>query len=886
MDATRLHRVEAIFQEIVTQPPEGRAALLEERCGSDMDLRDLVTQLLDNDSCGMGDFMQRPAIAFAESGLDMPVPNRVGSYRVVRQLGQGGMGVVYEAEQESPRREVALKLIRGGLTSPSSLSRFRFEAEILGQLQHPGIARVFEAGVTDVDTDVGSAPSQPFFAMELVRGQPLGAHAAARSLGIRDRLGLVAEICDAVQYAHRKGVIHRDLKPGNIIVDETGPKVLDFGVARATNPDLPSATLQTGVGQLVGTIAYMSPEQLEATAKEADASSDVYALGVVAYELLTGRLPFNVAEQPLPQAIRMISEQEAKPAGAVCEELAGDVEAILGKAMDKSPQRRYASAAEFAADIRRYLRNEPVTARAPSAMYLMQRFARRNRGLVAGMAATLLALVIGLSLALYAWGIASRERDEKGKALTAEQEARAEAEAVTLFFADMLASADPENEGRDARVIDLLDSAAQSVDEEFDDQPIVAATLRHVIGSTYRGLGLYDQAEPHVRFALDTRMQELGPQALPTLESMQELGVLYNHWGRYSESQTLLEGAMDGYMATVGEEHENAIANLHERALLYRRQGRLNLGAELSHRALELRKRQLGDEHPETLSAMNNLGVMYKRMGHYDEAQELYENTLSIRRRILGEEHPRTLTSMNNLAHLYRVQNRHEESAALHAETLETRRRVLGNEHPHTLMSMDNRAMLLVDLDRLDEAEPLYEEALALKRSTLGEEHPESLVSMNNLAVLYYEQDRLTESESLQRETLHMRRRILGDRHNHTATSMTNLAKTLTAMEEYEEAELLHDDALEFRREALGEDHPDVIRGLKFLAELKALQDDYEAAAALYYDSLAAYQQRFPKVNRITSLHTALAEVLRKLGRNDEADRLLEPASVKPAAPD
>jgi WD40 repeat protein len=343
-----------------------------------------------------------------------PALSRIARYRIIRKIGEGGMGVVYEAEQELPRRTVALKVIKPGFTSPELLHRFELETEALGRLQHPGIAQIYEAGTAD--TGFGT---QPYFAMELIRGISAKAYAQEHHLSTRARLDLIAKIADAVQHAHQRGLIHRDLKPGNILVDETGqPKILDFGVARVMDSDA-RATLQTDVGQLFGTLAYMSPEQIEADPLKLDARTDVYSLGVILYELLTGRLPYDVGRK-VHEAAQVIRDEDPAPLSSIDRMYGGDIETIAAKALEKEKSRRYGSAAELASDIRRYLRDEPIVARPASATYQLRKFARRNRALVTGIAAVFVVLVAGIAVSMFE---ATRARQERDRALAAQREA-------------------------------------------------------------------------------------------------------------------------------------------------------------------------------------------------------------------------------------------------------------------------------------------------------------------------------------------------------------------------------------------------------------------------------------------------------------------------------
>ena len=434
-------RVETLFHQASDLPPDERRALLDAACRDDPGLRAEVERLLADDAQlreaeGEGEFLNSPLVRSPHagrvsdeeggrgpeetlasgspgpSGLLPPVPMRIAHYRILRLLGEGGMGVVYEAEQDRPRRSVALKLVRPGLASPALLRRFAHEAQILARLQHPGIAQIYEAGLGD--------DGQPFFAMEFIRGLPLGEFADRQGLDLAARLGLVARVCDAVHHAHNRGVIHRDLKPANILVEETGePKVLDFGVARATDADLLTAAGLTRTGQLLGTPRYMSPEQVAADPDAIDQRADVYALGVILFELVAHRLPYQLENRPLAEAARLIQEQDSPRLGSLDPELRGDVETIVAKALEKDPARRYQSAATLAEDLRRWLAHKPILARPPSALYHLGKFARRNKALVGGVAATVAALVLGLvGTILFAVG----EAKQRG---LAEQNARA-----------------------------------------------------------------------------------------------------------------------------------------------------------------------------------------------------------------------------------------------------------------------------------------------------------------------------------------------------------------------------------------------------------------------------------------------------------------------------
>jgi WD40 repeat protein/serine/threonine protein kinase len=456
MSSASRQRVKEVFHAAAELEGAERAAFLDRACRGDEALRREIESLLAHDHdaddafgesrLGMARELLGGAVRAPENTVGTtegssggaPFPDTIGHYRILQKIGEGGMGAVYAAEQDHPRRRVALKMIRPGVMSPSLLRRFQQEADLLGRLQHPGIAQIYEAG--EVETEVGR---QPYFAMEYVDGTELRRYAEQRNLGARARLELVARVCDAVHHAHQKGIIHRDLKPDNVLVVEQPtptsiipqaslamlgqPKVLDFGVARATDSDIQMTTVGSGVAQLFGTLPYMSPEQVSGDTRDLDTRSDIYALGVILYELLAGRPPFDLRHKSIPEAARVIREDEPTHLGSIRPVFRGDIETIVGKALEKDPGRRYQSAAELATDIRRYLANEPITAHPPSTFYQLKKFAKRNRGLVAGLALTFLVLTAGIisSLTLATRAVSGERRALRAEGLARDNEQRA-----------------------------------------------------------------------------------------------------------------------------------------------------------------------------------------------------------------------------------------------------------------------------------------------------------------------------------------------------------------------------------------------------------------------------------------------------------------------------
>jgi tetratricopeptide (TPR) repeat protein len=510
-------------------------------------------------------------------GVVRPLPERIGPYRILRLIGQGGMGAVYEALQEKPHRKVALKVIKPGVASDEALRRFEQETHLLGKLHHPGIAQIFEAGMADA----GEGP-QPYFAMELIGGLTLRRYVESAGLSLPRKLAITAAICDAVHHAHQKGIIHRDLKPGNILVDESGqPKVLDFGVARATESDR-QATMRTTAGQIVGTLPYMSPEQVSADPSDLDTRSDVYALGVILYQLLAGKLPYDVERRTLSDAVRAIAEEEPAPLRAVDRAYRGDVETIVSKALAKERDRRYASAAELAADLRRFLEDEPILARPTSAAYQLSKFARRNKALVGGIVAVFVVLAGGI---LAAGWQATRARREAHKA-----------QAVNAFVEDMLGAANPRSvsrqapeRGRSITVLQALGAAEKKLDAgELSREPLVEAAVRQTVGATFRDLGDYAAAESNIRKALDARRRFLDESDPELAESLDGLAQLLFMRGKPDEAEPLFRQALA--IRRRADDPAQLVASLNGLAELLQDRGKSEEAETLFREALDLER--------------------------------------------------------------------------------------------------------------------------------------------------------------------------------------------------------------------------------------------------------------------------------------------------------
>ena len=654
-------------------------------------------------------------------------PERIGPYRILGRVGEGGMGIVFRAEQREPvRRTVALKLIRLGMDSEQVLARFESERQALAVMDHPHVAKVLDAGTTD--------GGRPYFVMEFVAGEPITTFCDRLQYTTARRLELFIQACEAVQHAHQKAMIHRDIKPSNILValvdgDRPHVKVIDFGVAKALTERLTDRTLHTTTGQLVGTPEYMSPEQAEGSL-DVDTRTDVYSLGVVLYELLCGALPFDPAslrgaghaqmqqilrdvEPPRPSAklsgLGAVATQLAQRRQAQVQQLTGqlrrELEWIPLKAMNKDRTRRYATADQLADDVRNYLAQRPLLAGPEVLSYRARKFVRRNKRAVVAVTAVVVALAIG---AVVSSALAVRLK-RTADAVRAEQ--RTTQAVLQFLLDDVLGGANPEvGRSADLTVKQALDNAAGSVAGKFAAQPLVEAVVRHTFADTYLALGLPEAALPHAQAAVALRRRALGDDHPETIAAQSDLGLVYHTQGNLAEAESIYRDVLDRARRALGNEHRHTLTAISNLAMLYGQTGKPAEAEPLLREALAHRWRALGDDHSDTLILMNNLAGLLQWQKKLPEAEQLFRQVLAGRRRTLGDDSPETLLSITNLGGIIQEQGKPADAELLFREGLAGRRHVLGDDNPETLQSMHILGRCLMRQDRPAEAEPLFAE--------------------------------------------------------------------------------------------------------------------------------------------------------------------------------
>ena len=826
---------------------------------------------------------------------------QIGPYRLLQQIGEGGFGTVFVAEQSGPvRRRVALKVIKLGMDSRQVVARFEAERQALALMDHPHIARVFDAG---------TAPSgRPYFVMELVNGQPITEYCDAHKLSIPDRLALFDQVCNAVQHAHGKGVIHRDLKPKNVLVgtqdEKPFAKVIDFGIAKATGGHLTEKTIFTEFQQLIGTPEYMSPEQAEGSL-DIDTRTDVYALGVLLYELLTGVTPFDpralrsggyaeiqriLRDVEPPRPSTRVSQLAATPSEiararradshTLVGVLRGELDWIVMKALEKDRARRYETANGLAMDVRRYLSGEPVLAAPPSTAYRLQKFVWKHRVWGATAAAFVLVLVAGVVVSTWQAVRATRAEALATMRLAEAQQQTAKAEAVNAFLQEMLSSVDPSQmKGRDVTVRQVLDEAAKKiVDGSLRDKPTTAAAVRTTLGQTYQALGLYPEAEPHFREALKLR-QALGTNNADVAAGLANLASLLQDKGDFAGAEPLYRESLQIRRRVLGPDHSDVASVLNDLALLVKQRGDY-VGAEAMYReSLAIKRKHPGEPDTSTALTLMNLGLALEDKGDLEGAEPLIRQSLEIRRARLGPAHPDVAQALSNLGALLQARGDLAGAEPLYRESVAIRRKLLGDKHPDLAVSINNLAMLLRARGDFTGAEPMAREALAMWRASLGDEHPNVAAGLMNVALVLQDRGDLASAEPLQRAALAIRVKLFDAENLDLARSVNAVGQLLSDKGDLAEAERLLRRAEAIRRKKLPARHADIASTAVSLGLCLVREGRHADAVPLLSEGLSIREEKLaPNHWALAETRSILGEALTGQRKFDEAETLLLPA--------
>lgn len=786
----------------------------------------------------------------------------------LREIRRGGQGIVFSATQRSTRRRVAIKvLLDGALASVTGRRRFEREIDLVAGLRHPNIVSVYDSGQTP--------DGRMYFVMEFVDGVPLdhwlakNVDRASVSADLPRLLQLMILVCDALHHAHLRGVIHRDIKPGNILIDEVGmPHVCDFGLAKALTgsaADRDDEISMSVTGQFMGSLPWASPEQIDGTQSRIDVRTDVYSLGAVLYQVLAGRLPHDTSGG-IRQLFDKIANVEPSPPSAFAPGLDDEIDTIVMKAIAKDTDRRYQSAGELADDLRHYLAGEPIQAKRDSAWYTLRKTVRRYQAITTVAAFAAIGLAIALAVSLWSWRDATRARDE------ARTEASQRA-AIDGFLRKMLTSVDPGRGGRDVRLLDVIDRAAAELPSTLRDQPHVAAQIHGTLGSTYSSLGKYEPAEKHLRAGYELlrkehadetreslelisplsgvvaargRLEEgesiarksladaqriLGNEDPLTFQLHEELGHVLNERGNAKEAEEQLRRALAGQRRLHGDSDPRTLTTMDELAVLLKRQNRYPESEALFREALERQSQGKEKNEPGTLSLQGNFALVLQSQGKLDEAESLLEKTLNAQTALLGEDHPDTQTTMSNYATLLIERRKPEEAAKILQRVFDVCTRTLGPENPFTLTAINNLGKAVQDAGRYDEAEALFRKALDLRRRVLGPDHAGTLLTAGNLASVLSLRGRAVESTELQQQVLDGRRKALGDTHFDTLVSFNNVGMSLQKLGRLDEAANRFREAVDNAKKGLPSGHFAI--GL-FLGNLGRCE------AALGHDAVAA----------------------------------------------
>ncbi len=815
-------------------------------------------------------------------------PDTIGPFVILDVLGEGGMAVVYLAEQREPvKRQVALKIIKLGMDSKQIVARFESERQALAVLDHPNIAKVFDGGITET--------GRPYFVMERVRGVPITDYCDDNKLSTRERIKLFLDVCAGVQHAHQKGLIHRDIKPSNILVAVTDGepvvKIIDFGVAKATATPMTELTLYTKIGQIIGTPQYMSPEQAGVTGLDVDTRSDVYSLGVVLYELLVGALPTDVAAAS-DQAIRtaLLESEPSKPstritnlgdtAGEVAKargtdlnelrrELAGDLDWVVMQAIAKDRTRRYETTNALAMECRRDLNHEPVLAHPPSPGYLMRRFVQRNKTAVLAAVVALIAVLAGATAATIGFVRATNaERIAVREAETARQ--------TSDFLVELFRVSDPsEARGNSIRAREILDRGADRIRMELGGEPQVQAAMMHTIGSVYASLGLFEESQPLLDDALGQSEALYGRHSAEVAEVLFEVAELARLRGNYQRAEDLHGEALAIRRDTLPASDPDLAHSLHGLGMARYYSGKYEEAEDALREALAIHEQHF-DADAERAAVQSDLGSLYHTTGRNDEAEQAFEASLANFRGLYGDMHPQVASNLNDLGLVYDDAGRMDEARAALTESLSIFKQLYPDGHPFVAETQAQLAGVVAAAGEVQLAETLYRESLDMLEQSVGRQHMLTARVNDSLGVFLLQRGRYDDAEPVLALSVDLHKSLLGERHISTGRAINNMAAMLFLKGDYDRAEPFFRESLSIRVEQLGEDHHDVANSKNNLADLLNRLGNYAEAEPLAADAAAAYATLFnPDHWRAAVARSVRGRSLAGLGRFAEAEPLI-----------